>query len=83
MRTPEQADDVLQDAYLKLAHGESPRQADRPLGYRKSRASAHGRIDRRCRKHSVEANYRSFDVEADDLGYPRTLLRLSARCVIS
>jgi RNA polymerase sigma-70 factor (ECF subfamily) len=68
VRTPEQADDVLQDAYLKLAHGESPRQADRPLGYC-SRVVRNMALDH-CRKHSVEANYRSFDVEADDLDIP-------------
>lgn len=65
VRTPEQADDVLQDAYLKLSHGECPRQADRPLGYC-TRVVRNMALDH-CRKHSVEANYRCFDVETDDL----------------
>ncbi|MGN7873603.1 RNA polymerase subunit sigma-70 [Roseateles chitinivorans] len=70
VRTPEQADDVLQDAYLKLIHGESPRQADRPLCYC-SRVVRNLALDY-CRKHSVEANYRCFDVEADELDIPDT-----------
>jgi RNA polymerase sigma factor (sigma-70 family) len=68
VRTPEQADDVLQDAYLKLAHGECPRQADRPLGYC-TRVVPNMALDH-CRKHSVEATYRCFDVEADALDVP-------------
>ncbi len=63
VRTTDLADEVLQDAYLKLADGGAVREVHRPLGYccqvvRNVAFDYH-------RHHSVEASYRTYcdDVE--------------------
>ena len=63
VRTSDLADEVLQDAYLKLADGASLREVRKPLGYccqvvRNVAFDYH-------RHHSVEASYRTYceDVE--------------------
>ena len=63
VRTADLADEVLQDAYLKLADGASVRDVRKPLGYccqvvRNVAVDYH-------RHHSVEASYRTYcdDVE--------------------
>lgn len=65
VRTAELADDVLQDAYLRIADGASVRKAERPIGYC-CQVVRNVALDC-CRRHTVEANYRSYDVEVEAL----------------
>ena len=65
VRTAELADDVVQDAYLKITDGPCVRKADRPIGYC-CQVVRNVALDC-CRRHTVEANYRTFDVDVEAL----------------
>lgn len=62
------ADDVVQDAYLKIVDGASVRQAVQPVGYC-FQVVRNMALDY-CRRHRTEATYRSFDVEVEVLDIP-------------
>ena len=68
--TADLADDVLQDAYLKIADGPCARQAERPIGYC-CQVVRNMALDY-CRRHRVEASYRTFDVDVETLDLPTT-----------
>lgn len=68
VRTTELADDVMQDAYLRIVDGVSDRKIDKPMGYCcqivRNLALDH------CRRQSLEATYRTFDVDLELLDVP-------------
>lgn len=68
VRTAELADDVTQDAYLKLVDGPCIRQAERPFSYC-CQVVRNLALDY-CRRHTVEAAYRSFDVDVELVDVP-------------
>lgn len=70
VNTADLADDVLQDAYLKIADGPCARQAERPIGYC-CQVVRNMALDY-CRRHRVEASYRTFDVDVETLDLPTT-----------
>ncbi|WP_304621353.1 sigma factor, partial [Novosphingobium sp. 18050] len=57
VNTEDLADDVMQDAYLKLAEGPRDRVAERPIGYC-CQVVRNLALDY-CRRHRVEASYRT------------------------
>jgi len=61
--TADLADDVVQDAYLKVVDGPCVRRADRPIGYC-CQVVRNTALDY-CRRRMVEANYRTFDVDVE------------------
>lgn len=63
VRTPELADDVMQDAYLKIADGPCVRSAERPMAYC-CQVVRNVSLDC-CRRHTVEASYRTFDIDVE------------------
>lgn len=68
VRTTELADDVMQDAYLRIVDGVCDRKVDKPMGYCcqivRNLALDH------CRRQSLEATYRTFDVDVELLDMP-------------
>ncbi|MBS78231.1 sigma-70 family RNA polymerase sigma factor [Variovorax sp.] len=68
VNTPDLADDVVQDAYLKIVDGASVRLAEKPIGYC-CQVVRNMALDY-CRRHRVEANYRTFDVDVEVLEIP-------------
>lgn len=68
VRTSDLADDVTQDAYLKIAGGPCARQADRPFSYC-CQVVRNMALDY-CRRHAVEAAYRSFEVDVEVVEIP-------------
>lgn len=68
VNTADLADDVVQDAYLKIVDGPCVRHADRPIGYC-CQVVRNMALDY-CRRHRVEANYRTFDVDVEVLEIP-------------
>lgn len=86
VRNPEAADDILQDAWLRLADGERVREVHRPFCYCcqivRNLALDH------CRRQSLEASYRTYDVEVESLELPaagtpqKTLCDLDVLCAI-
>jgi RNA polymerase sigma factor (sigma-70 family) len=68
VRTAELADDVVQDAYLKITDGPCVRTAARPMGYC-CQVVRNVALDC-CRRRTVEANYRTFDVDVELLDVP-------------
>lgn len=68
VNTADLADDVVQDAYLKLVDGPAVRKADRPIGYC-CQVVRNLALDY-CRRHKVEATYRTFDVDVEVLDVP-------------
>lgn len=68
VNTADLADDVVQDAYLKLAEGPSDRAAERPIGYC-CQVVRNLALDY-CRRHRVEASYRTFDVDVEAVDVP-------------
>ncbi|MES2249462.1 MAG: sigma-70 family RNA polymerase sigma factor [Pseudomonadota bacterium] len=68
VNTADLADDVVQDAYLKIVDGPCVRQADRPIGYC-CQVVRNMALDY-CRRHRVEASYRTFDVDVELLDVP-------------
>lgn len=70
VNTSDLADDVVQDAYLKIADGPCVRQAERPIGYC-CQVVRNMALDY-CRRHRVEASYRTFDVDVELLDMPTT-----------
>ncbi len=67
VNTEDLADDVVQDAYLKLAEGPG-RVAERPIGYC-CQVVRNLALDY-CRRHRVEASYRTFDVDVEAIDVP-------------
>lgn len=65
VRTPDLADDVVQDAYIRIAHGACDRKVDRPMGYC-CQVVRNLALDH-CRRQSLEATYRTFDVDVETL----------------
>jgi len=72
VNTSDLADDVVQDAYLKLVDGPCVRHADRPIGYC-CQVVRNTALDY-CRRHRVEASYRTFDIDVEQLDMPATSL---------
>ncbi|MDP9901722.1 sigma-70 family RNA polymerase sigma factor [Variovorax ginsengisoli] len=70
VNTADLADDVVQDAYLKLVDGPCMRHADRPIGYC-CQVVRNMALDY-CRRHRVEASYRTFDIDVEQLDMPAT-----------
>ncbi|CAM3689283.1 RNA polymerase sigma-70 factor (ECF subfamily) [Paracidovorax anthurii] len=68
VNTGDLADDVIQDAYLKLVEGPSTRTAERPVGYC-CQVVRNLALDY-CRRHRVEATYRTFDVDVETIDVP-------------
>ncbi|QNP50619.1 sigma-70 family RNA polymerase sigma factor [Diaphorobacter aerolatus] len=68
VNTPDLADDVLQDAYLKLVDCPCQRQANQPLGYC-HQVVRNMALDY-CRRHRVESTYRTFNIEVETLEVP-------------
>jgi RNA polymerase sigma factor (sigma-70 family) len=61
--TPEMAEDILQDAYLKLVEGVCVRQIEKPFCYC-CQVVRNLALDH-CRRQSVEATYRVFTEEGE------------------
>ncbi len=61
--TAELADDVLQDAYLRIADGSCGRSVDRPMGYC-CQVVRNMALDH-CRRLRVESAYRCFDIDVE------------------
>lgn len=68
VNTADLADDVVQDSYLKLFDGPCVRHAERPIGYC-CQVVRNMALDY-CRRHRVEASYRTFDVDVELLDMP-------------
>lgn len=68
VRTADLADDVTQDAYLKIVDGPCERQAERPFSYC-CQVVRNLALDY-CRRHTVECAYRSFDVDVEGVDVP-------------
>lgn len=68
VRTVEQTDDVMQDAFVKLVEFSCDRPVHRPLAYC-SQVVRNLALDC-CRRRSVEAAHRSFDVDASEIEVP-------------
>ncbi|MGK6309822.1 sigma-70 family RNA polymerase sigma factor [Variovorax sp. DT-64] len=68
VRTADLADDVTQDAYLKIVDGPCERQAERPFSYC-CQVVRNLALDY-CRRHTIEAAYRSFDVDVEVVEVP-------------
>jgi RNA polymerase sigma factor (sigma-70 family) len=62
VRTSDLADDVMQDAYLRIADG-SERKVDRPIGYC-CQVVRNLALDY-CRRQTLESTYRTFDVDVE------------------
>ncbi|MGJ7611906.1 MULTISPECIES: sigma-70 family RNA polymerase sigma factor [unclassified Variovorax] len=68
VRTADLADDVVQDAYLRIADGACDRKVDKPMGYC-CQVVRNLALDH-CRRQSLEATYRTFDVDIETLDVP-------------
>ncbi|MBO9643447.1 MAG: sigma-70 family RNA polymerase sigma factor [Pseudacidovorax sp.] len=68
VNTAELADDVVQDAYLKIVDGACARLADKPVGYC-CQVVRNMALDY-CRRHRTEASYRTYDVDVEVLEIP-------------
>jgi RNA polymerase sigma-70 factor (ECF subfamily) len=68
VRTTDLADDVVQDAYLRIADGACDRKVDKPMGYC-CQVVRNLALDH-CRRQSLEATYRTFDVDVETLDVP-------------
>lgn len=68
VRTADLADDVVQEAYLRIADGACGRQIDKPMGYC-CQVVRNLALDH-CRRQSLEATYRTFDVDVETLDVP-------------
>jgi len=67
VRTTDLADDVVQDAYLRIADG-ACRKIDKPMGYC-CQVVRNLALDH-CRRQSLEATYRTFDIDVETLDVP-------------
>lgn len=65
VRTPDWADEVLQDAYLKLVDGSTMQDVRKPLSYC-SQVVRNLALDY-FRRHAVEANYRTYCDDVEEL----------------
>ena len=61
--TADLAEDVVQDAFLKIADGTPERLAEKPLGYC-CQIVRNMALDY-CRRYRTECNYRTFDVDVE------------------
>ncbi|MES2944732.1 MAG: sigma-70 family RNA polymerase sigma factor [Pseudomonadota bacterium] len=68
VRTTDLAEEVLQDAYLKLADGAAVREVHKPLGYC-CQVVRNVAIDYH-RHHSVEASYRTYCNDVESISPP-------------
>ena len=68
VNTADLADDVVQDAYLKIVDGPCGRQGAAPIGF-SCKVVRNMALDY-CRRHRVEASYRTFDVDVELLDVP-------------
>jgi len=68
VRTTELADDVVQDAYLRIADGACERKIDKPMGYC-CQVVRNLALDH-CRRQSLEATYRTFDIDVETVDVP-------------
>ncbi len=66
--TAEVADDVVQDAYLRIADGSCERSVDRPMGYC-CQVVRNMALDH-CRRLRVESSYRCFDTDVELVDVP-------------
>ncbi|WP_343594254.1 sigma-70 family RNA polymerase sigma factor [Paracidovorax wautersii] len=66
--TAEVADDVMQDAYLRIADGSCERSVDRPMGYC-CQVVRNMALDY-CRRLRVESTYRCFDTDVELVDTP-------------
>lgn len=65
VRITDVADDVVQDAYIRIANGVCDRRVDKPMGYC-CQVVRNLALDR-CRRQSLEATYHCFDVDVEAL----------------
>lgn len=65
VRTADLADDIVQDAYLRVADSPLDRRVERPLSYC-NQIVRNLALDH-CRRRSREADYRNFDVDVETL----------------
>lgn len=68
VRNAETADDILQDAWLRLADGERIREVQRPVSYC-CQVVRNLALDH-CRRQALEATYRTYDIEVESLEVP-------------
>lgn len=68
VRSTETADDIVQDAWLRIADAERLRNVERPFCYC-CQVVRNLALDH-CRRQALEATYRIFDIEVEHLDQP-------------